>query len=101
MKVKAVKSMTEASFSSQLRALDDPEQSSAEDEVEERRMAGVRKGVVWGAAVGLLFGGMWLVASVIVGALGGALVAKALQVRIEKGAAPRLRFKSKPKPSER
>jgi uncharacterized membrane protein len=63
----------------------------SEDIVEEAANA-MRKGAARGAVVGFLLGMVPLVTSTIVGAGAGALVAKASQIRIEKGSAPRIRF---------
>jgi hypothetical protein len=55
----------------------------------------VRRGAMKGASFGFLFGLLPLAASTVAAAAAGGLLAKAAEVRIEKGTAPRLRF-SKP-----
>jgi hypothetical protein len=52
----------------------------------------VRKGAFWGACAGFLIGLVPLLASTVIGAGTGALMAKASQLRIQGGTAPRLRF---------
>ena len=52
----------------------------------------VRKGAVWGAGVGLVLGLAPMITSILVAAGAGALVAKASEIRLEGGSAPRLHF---------
>ena len=56
----------------------------------------VRRGAIKGAGVGFLFGLLPLVASTVAAAAAGGLLAKASELRLEKGSPPRLRF-SKPR----
>jgi hypothetical protein len=52
----------------------------------------VRRGAVWGASIGFLLGLVPLLASTLMAAGIGALLARASEVRIEGGTAPRIRF---------
>jgi hypothetical protein len=52
----------------------------------------VRKGAIWGASIGFLLGLVPLLASTLMAAGIGALLARASEMRIEGGAAPRIRF---------
>ena len=52
----------------------------------------VRRGALWGAGAGFLIGLVPLVASTIMAAALGGMLAKASELRIERGTAPRLRF---------
>ena len=52
----------------------------------------VRRGALWGACVGFLLGLVPLLASTLIAAAAGGLIAKASELRLEKGTAPRLRF---------
>jgi uncharacterized membrane protein len=51
----------------------------------------MRRGAIWGAGLGFLFGLFPLLVSTIISAIAGALLAKALEMRIEPGALPRIR----------
>jgi hypothetical protein len=52
----------------------------------------VRKGAMWGAGAGFVLGLVPLLASTLLGAAAGGLMAKASEIRLERGTAPRLRF---------
>jgi uncharacterized membrane protein len=51
----------------------------------------LRRGAMWGAGVGFLLGIIPLLISTIISAIAGALLAKASELRIERGALPRIR----------
>ena len=53
----------------------------------------VRRGMLWGASAGFLFGLMPLVASTLFGAIAGATVAKLSHAKFDKGSAPRIYFR--------
>jgi hypothetical protein len=57
-----------------------------------RELHRVRRGAMRGACAGFLFGLVPLVGSILIGAAAGGIIAKASELRIEKGSAPRLRF---------
>jgi hypothetical protein len=52
----------------------------------------VRRGAVMGACAGFLIGLIPLLASTILAAAAGGIIAKATELRFEKGSPPRLRF---------
>jgi hypothetical protein len=76
------------------------ERTSAPDEMSEsgryadiaRRSDRVRRGALWGAGFGFLMGLAPLTASIIMGTLTGALLAKASELRVEGGSPPRIHF---------
>jgi hypothetical protein len=52
----------------------------------------VRRGAMWGASIGFLLGLVPLLASTLMAAGIGAMLARASEMRIEGGSAPRIRF---------
>ena len=55
----------------------------------------VRRGAMWGASIGFLLGLVPLLASTLMAAGIGALLARASEMRLEGGSAPRIRFANK------
>jgi hypothetical protein len=53
----------------------------------------MRRGAIWGACLGFLVGLIPLLASTIVFTIAGALLARASEMRIEAGSAPRIHFR--------
>jgi uncharacterized membrane protein len=68
----------------------DEEVTVTEDETIYR--AQVRRGAMWGAMVGFVFGLVPLLASTIIGAIAGAVITRASRMRIDKVSAPRIHF---------
>ena len=54
--------------------------------------AQVRRGAIWGALVGFVFGLVPLIASTLIGAIAGAVITRASRLRIDKVSAPRIHF---------
>jgi hypothetical protein len=52
----------------------------------------VRRGALWGAGAGFIFGLMPLVALTLLGAITGGLISRATHMRIDRVSAPRIHF---------
>jgi hypothetical protein len=64
------------------------------DEAREREQAGslTKRAAIWGAGAGFLFGLVPLIASTLIGASAGVLIAKASRLRVERVTPPSVRL---------
>lgn len=83
---------TEDAFRSLENHAGDLEEDVTVTEADTIYRAQVRRGALWGAMVGFVFGLVPLLASTIIGAIAGAVIMRASRLRIDKVSAPRIHF---------